>query len=64
MGVPKLWSFVSQCTMEERRTFPSRSKTANDVISSVHLIFDGPSFAYWCWRESSLKHGKESIATF
>ncbi len=55
MGVPKLWSFISQRKLEEKRSFPLR--VASDTIQLVHLIFDGPSFAYWFWRESSLKTG-------
>ena len=57
MGVPKLWAFVSQCKLEDRRSFHPRSGTWNEITSLVHLVCDGPSFAYWYWREASLKHG-------
>jgi hypothetical protein len=56
MGVPKLWGFVSQTKLGERKGFACRTDPVDDV-EKVHLIFDGPSFAYWFWREASIREG-------
>jgi hypothetical protein len=60
MGVPRLWGFVSQTKLGERKVFPYRGGTApveENGVEEVHLIFDGPSFAYWFWREASIRQG-------
>jgi hypothetical protein len=62
MGVPKLWQFVSQTKLGLKKTFPYRSNNGNSLhdhlqLDKHHLIFDGPSFAYWFWREAGVKQG-------
>jgi hypothetical protein len=56
MGVPKLRSFVTQGSFGVTETYPSR-RSANEGFEKVHLVFDGPSFGYWLWKEAKLKHG-------
>jgi hypothetical protein len=65
MGVPRLWGFVSQTKLGERKVFACRTDPAVSVddVEKVHLIFDGPSFAYWFWREASIKEGITPIYT-
>lgn len=59
MGVPRLWGFLLQTKLGERKVFAARGgvTAVKDDIEQVHLIFDGPSFAYWFWREASIKQG-------
>lgn len=65
MGVPKLWHFVSQTKLGQNKSFPYRAdltstNSLHDQLpldSTAHLIFDGPSFAYWYWREAGIKQG-------
>jgi hypothetical protein len=66
MGVPKLWQFVSQTKLGLRKTFPYRSNSNNSShdqlqLDNHHLIFDGPSFAYWFWREAGVNQGFISL---
>jgi hypothetical protein len=56
MGVPRLWSFLSQGKFGVIETFPPRSG-ADEGFEKVHMVFDGPSFAYWLWREGKVKQG-------
>jgi len=58
MGVPKLSSFVSRAKFGVTRAFQAR----DDSSDKVHLIFDGPSFAYWHWKEAKLKYGASRYA--
>jgi hypothetical protein len=64
MGIPKLWNFLSQTKLGERQVFPYHAISAGgkeDVaIEYAHLIFDGPSFAYWFWREASVRQGNST----
>jgi len=55
MGVPRLWSFLSQGKFGVTENFPRRR--GDDSGEKVHLVFDGPSFAYWFWKESKVKQG-------
>lgn len=57
MGVPKLWAFVAQLNSGTTRSFACHSDWEGDTSDWTRLIFDGPSFAYWFWRESALKQG-------
>ena len=62
MGVPKLWTFVSQVNSGTKRTFTY--SPVDPKSDRTKLIFDGPSFAYWFWRENSLKKGTSELKTY
>jgi hypothetical protein len=57
MGVPKLWAFVHERNLGVKKSFPRRSKESCEEFEPLNLIFDGPSFAYWLWRQASVKKG-------
>lgn len=58
MGVRKLWSFVSQVNSGTTRSFSYHPACENGVSDwPTSLIFDGPSFAYWFWKENTLREG-------
>lgn len=59
MGVPKLWAFINQRNLGDKRSFPQRNVSHRE-FHLTHLIFDGPSFAYWLWKEASIKQGMDS----
>lgn len=61
MGVPRLWSYVAQRNFGDMKSFPRRQSRLHEEFTPLHLIFDGPSFAYWFWREASLKQGTDPI---
>jgi hypothetical protein len=56
MGVPKLWAFVAQQKFAETLSLPVSGDNIGDS-GVVHFIFDAPSFAYWYWREASMRQG-------
>jgi len=54
--VPKLWHYLAQLNLHTNVSFPCVGPSGQGP-DLAHLVIDGPSFAYWFWRERRIKQG-------